>query len=94
MVKPEERTEEHVLAVLGHWLEHGDFSIDPKKIKAQQRSRYTQQRERSERDSPRMVTMMLSSALMPSGKVLGKAVGQEVLSFQRRDAPLWRYRRA
>jgi hypothetical protein len=35
-----------------------------------------------------MVTMTLSSALMPSGKVLGKAVGQEVLSFLRRDAPL------
>jgi hypothetical protein len=31
---------------------------------------------------------MLSSEVMNSGKVLGKAVGQEVLSFQRRDAPL------
>jgi hypothetical protein len=88
MAKPEDRTEEHVLAVLEHWLEHGDLSIDPKKIKVQQRNRYTQQRERSERDNPWMVTMMLSSAVMPSGKILGKAVGQEVLLFQRRDAPL------
>jgi hypothetical protein len=89
MVKPEEQTDEHVLAVLEHWLEHGDrSSIDPKNIKAQQRNRYTQQRERGERDYPWMVKMPLSSALMPSGKVLGKAVGQEVLSFQRRDAPL------
>ena len=35
-----------------------------------------------------MATVMLSSAVMASGKVLGKAVGQEALSFQRRDAPL------
>jgi hypothetical protein len=35
-----------------------------------------------------MVTMTLSSALMATGKRLGKAVGQEVISFQRRDAPL------
>jgi hypothetical protein len=30
----------------------------------------------------------MSSEVMNSGKVLGKAVGQEVLSFQRRNAPL------
>jgi hypothetical protein len=52
MVKPGERTDEHALAVLEHWLEHGDPSIDPKKTKAQQRNRYTQQRERSERENP------------------------------------------
>jgi hypothetical protein len=69
------------LAVLGHWLEHGDLSIGPKKIKAQQRNRHTQQRERGERGYPWIVSMALSSALMPSGKILGKAVGQEVLSF-------------
>ena len=51
-VKPGERTDEHALAVLEHWLEHGDPSIDPKKTKAQQRNRYTQQRERSERENP------------------------------------------
>jgi hypothetical protein len=88
MVKPEDRTDEHILAVFEHWLDHRDMSIDPKKTKAQQRNRYTQQRERSERENPGMVTMMLSSAVMASRKVLGKAVGQEVLSFQRRGAPL------
>jgi hypothetical protein len=33
-------------------------------------------------------TVVLSIEVTKSGKVLGKAVGQEVLSFQRRDAPL------
>ena len=32
--------------------------------------------------------VMLSNAVMASGKVLGKVVGQEALSFQMRDAPL------
>jgi hypothetical protein len=73
------------LAVLEHWLEHGDLSIDPKKVKAQHRNRHTQQRERSERDSPWVVTVMLSSAVMPTGKTLGKAVGQEALPFQREE---------
>ena len=52
MVKPEDRTEEHILSVLEHWLEHGDLSILPKKVTAQQRNRHTQQREQGERDSP------------------------------------------
>jgi hypothetical protein len=88
MVKPEERTEEQVLTVLEHWLEYGDLSIVPKNCTAQQRNRHTQQRERGERENPWVVTLMLSSEVMNSGKVLGKAVGQEVPSFQRRDAPL------
>jgi hypothetical protein len=63
MVKPKERTEEHVLTVLGHWLEHGELSTVAKRTKAQQRNRNTQQRERGERDNPWVVTMTLSSAL-------------------------------
>jgi hypothetical protein len=35
-----------------------------------------------------MAVMALSSEMVTTGKILGKAVGQEVLSFQRRDAPL------
>jgi hypothetical protein len=49
---------------------------------------YTQQRDRDERDHPWMVVIMLSSEMMITGKRLGKTVGQEVLSFQRKDAPL------
>jgi hypothetical protein len=35
-----------------------------------------------------MAVTTLSSEMMTTGERLGKAVGQEVLSFQRRDAPL------
>jgi hypothetical protein len=35
-----------------------------------------------------VAVIMLSSEMMTTGKRLGKAVGQEVLSFQRRDALL------
>jgi hypothetical protein len=69
-------------------LEYGDLSTFPKKRTAQQHNRHTQQRERGERENPWLVALMLSSEAMNSGKVLGKAMGQEVLSFQRRGAPL------
>jgi hypothetical protein len=89
MVKPEERTDEHVLTVLEHWLEHGDLSTTvPKNVTKHQRNNHTQQRERGDKDKPWVVTLTLSGEIMTTGKVLGKAVGQEVLSFQRRDAPL------
>ena len=39
-----------------------------------------------------MAVIALSSEMMATGKRLGKAVGQEVLSFQRRDARHWKYR--
>jgi hypothetical protein len=35
-----------------------------------------------------MAVITMSSEMMTTGKRLGKTVGQEVLSFQRRDAPL------
>jgi hypothetical protein len=52
MVTPKERTEEHVLTVMEHWLEHGELSIVAKRVAVQTRNRHTQQRERSEKDSP------------------------------------------
>jgi hypothetical protein len=71
-----------------HWLEHGELSTVAKRTVAQNRNRRTQQRERDERDSPWMVVITLSSEMMTTGKRLGKAVGQEVLSSQRREVPL------
>jgi hypothetical protein len=88
MVTSKERTEDRVLTVLEHWLEHGERSIVAKRTTAQQRNRKTQQRERGDRDNPWVVTITLLSAMMATRKRLGKTVGQEVLSFQRRDAPL------
>jgi hypothetical protein len=60
-----------------------------KRTVAQSRNNYTQQRDRDERDHPWVVVITLSSEMMGiTGKRLGKTAGQEVLSFQRRDAPL------
>ena len=55
---------------------------------AQSRNKHTDQRERDERDRPWMVVITLSSEMMSTGKLLGKTVGQEVVSFQRSKAPL------
>jgi hypothetical protein len=89
MVKPEKRTEEHVTMVVDHWLEHGELSIVAKRVKTYQRNRFTQQRDRAEPGGPWVVTMTMSNAMMSSGKRLGiNVVGQEVLGFERRNAPL------
>jgi hypothetical protein len=55
MVNPKARTEEHVHAIVEHWLEHGELSIVGKRTVAQSRNKYTDQRERDERDHPWMV---------------------------------------
>jgi hypothetical protein len=88
MGHPKDRTEKHVHAIVDHWLEHGELSIVEKRTVAQSRNNYTQQRGRDERDHPWMVVITLSSEMVITGKRLGKTAGQEVLSFQRRDAPL------
>jgi hypothetical protein len=88
MGHPKDRTEEHVQAIVDHWLEHGELSIVGKRTVAQSRKNYTHQRDRDERDHPWMVVITLSSEMVITGKQLGKTVGQEVLSFQGRDAPL------
>jgi hypothetical protein len=48
----------------------------------------TGQRDRDERNHPRMVVITLSNENMSTVKSLGKTVGQEVMSFQRSKAPL------
>jgi hypothetical protein len=85
---PRFRTEEHVQTIVDHWLEHGELSTVGKRTVAQGRNNHTQQRDRDERDHPWMAVITMSSEMMTTGKRLGKAVGQEMLSFQRRDAPL------
>jgi hypothetical protein len=92
MGHPKDRTEEHVQAIVDHWLEHGELSTVGKRTVAQSRNNYTQQRDRDERDRPWMAVITLSSEIVITGKRLDKAVGQEVLSFQRRDARHWKYR--
>ena len=50
MGHPKDRTEEHVQAIVDHWLEHGELSIVGKRTVAQSRNNYMQQRDRDERD--------------------------------------------
>ena len=71
-----------------HWQEHRELSIVGKRTVAQSRHAKTGQRDRDERNHPWMVIITLSNERMSTGKSLGKAVGQEVISFQRSKAPL------
>jgi hypothetical protein len=73
MGHPKDRTEEHVQAVVDHWLEHGELSTVGKITVAQSRSNYTQQRDRDERGHPWMVVITLSSEMVITGKRLGMA---------------------
>ena len=79
VVNPKERTEEHVHAIVGHWLEHGELSTVGKRTVAQSRNTNTGQRDRDERNHPWMVLITLSNERMSTGKRLGKTVGQEVI---------------
>jgi hypothetical protein len=93
MVTSKERTEEHVLTVLEHWLEQGELSIVAKRTTAQQRNRNTQQRERGDRDSPWVVVITLSSAMMTTGKRLWARQWAKRCCPSRGGTRHWRYRR-
>jgi hypothetical protein len=75
MTAPEARTAVETEEILSTWLEHGDLSIVARRLSAP--VRYRGKRDRHDKDSPWVVAMTLSAEeRMPTGQVLGKAVGQ------------------
>jgi hypothetical protein len=88
MVAPTARTAADLNTIVDSWLLFGKLSVVAKR----QTANYVGangKRDRTDREHPWMVTMTLSDAEV-KGKVssFGKKVGQLVLGFEKRDAPL------
>jgi hypothetical protein len=88
MVAPTARTAADLNTIVDSWLLFGELSVVAKR----QTANYVGangKRDRTDREHPWMVTMTLSDAEV-KGKVssFGKKVGQLVLGFEKRDAPL------
>jgi hypothetical protein len=89
---PTERTAKDLNTIVGSWLQHGELSIIAKRQSANNVA--YGKRVRTDRVHPWVVTMTLSDA-KADGRPwsFGKKVGQMVLGFEKRDAPLHLQRR-
>jgi hypothetical protein len=87
MVAPTERTAEDLSKIVDSWLQHGELSIIAKRQTAFNFA--YGKRARTDVEHPWMVTLTMSDA-KGDGRLgsFGKKVGQMVLGFEKRDAPL------
>jgi hypothetical protein len=92
---PEARSTEDLKRIVETWLQYGELSIVSKRQTA---LHYAYgKRDRNEVEPPWMVTITMSDAKVGPGSrscsSFGKLVGQLVLGFEKRDAPMYIQRR-
>jgi hypothetical protein len=92
MAAPTERTAEDLNKIVGSWLQYGELGIIAKRQTAFNFA--YDKRARTGVEHPWMVTMAMSDAKVDGRPgSFGKKVGQMVLGFEKRDAPLHLQRR-
>ena len=92
IAEPEKRTLKDLKRIVETWLQYGELSIVSKRQTALHFA--YGKRARTDVEPPWMVTMTMSDAKVEGkGSSFGKLVGQLVLGFEKRDAPMHIQRR-